>query len=183
MVPHPKYYIVLMALQIQFLESKGLINFKQNIKDNGIALCTNCHGPFDDTMNPGCVSWPEDLQYFIHFELRDRARRRCLSSTDPRARSVPTARQYREYQRAASHLGEDCSWGFYRRFHLTETVARTVAESLPTKQWSGVQLATLRRAIGVIRPGSRLMTFPNYRSCAICIAAIQTRRRSKIGSA
>lgn len=32
-------------------------------------------------------------------------------------------------------------------------------------------------------PGSRVRTFPNYRSCAICIAAIQTRTRSKRGSA
>lgn len=134
------------SFQYEFLQAQGLINFDVHSSQNGISLCPNCHAYYDNNADPGFVFWPEDLDFFIRFELRDRARRRRLPPGAQRQRRVPTAKQYQVYQEGT----EPQSWGTYYRVHLVDGNARHVTEATPTKEWGGSPIGALRRAIAVI---------------------------------
>ncbi|KAH8431475.1 uncharacterized protein LDX57_009138 [Aspergillus melleus] len=128
------------------LQAKGLINFDVTSTQNAMALCPVCHRLYDDGWDPGFTFWPVDLDFFIRFELRDRARRRRLPPTEQRQRRVPTARQYQFHQKGTDKEG----WGMYQRVYLNDSKLSMFIKDEPTKAWSGSPMAALRRAIGAI---------------------------------
>ncbi|KKZ67362.1 hypothetical protein EMCG_01090 [[Emmonsia] crescens] len=54
----------------------NIINFDLTSVENRIALCPTCHAEFDQTADPGFVSLPMDLQYFIDVELDERQKKK-----------------------------------------------------------------------------------------------------------
>lgn len=101
--------------------------------ENGVALCANCHIDYDDHCDPRLIFYPCDIQFFIKFELRDRARRQV----DGSRRKVPTAQQYMQWCGLYSRIFFD--WLGRDKTHAEEPV-----------EWTGAPLAALRRVFGIM---------------------------------
>ncbi|RDW63049.1 uncharacterized protein DSM5745_10160 [Aspergillus mulundensis] len=127
---------------VPILEAEGLINFGLRSPLNAVPLCATCHRVFDNMTDPQVTFYPADLDFFIRFELRDRARRRKLPG--PSKRRVPTARQY------IQHSGG----GLYRRvFFRWNRVDRRdgwVPPGPDPAPWKGSPIAVIRRATAVL---------------------------------
>ncbi|KAK0928248.1 hypothetical protein LTR29_017464 [Friedmanniomyces endolithicus] len=54
----------------------GFLHHRRSDYTNGVLLCSSCHTAFDDPYDPGLVFFPEDLQWFLDYEERERAGRR-----------------------------------------------------------------------------------------------------------
>lgn len=78
---------------------------------NGIALCQPCHVQYDKA-DPDFVLLPEDLDYFIRFELSDREKK------DRRSRAVPTAAYYKDYQISQGKVSPSDIGALYRPVFL-----------------------------------------------------------------
>lgn len=100
---------------------------------NGVALCASCHIRYDDQSDPRLVFYPQDLDFFIFFELRDRACR----SKDGSLWRVSTAAQYAKrgalYTRIVS-----------RRKGQEKEVVKEPA------RWGGAPLGVLKRAFDIM---------------------------------
>ncbi|KAJ5103412.1 hypothetical protein N7532_003941, partial [Penicillium argentinense] len=79
--------------KIEHWHAMGMINFSLTSPENDIPFCPNCYVQFDCYQDSGLIIVPVDLQYFINFELKDKAER--LESGRPR--QVPTSAQYRDH--------------------------------------------------------------------------------------
>ncbi|KAL4904775.1 hypothetical protein BDW74DRAFT_21863 [Aspergillus multicolor] len=93
--------------------------------------------------HPKVTFYPADLDFFIRFELRGRARRQKLPSTVPSTQRVPTAKQYIQRR------------GLYRRvffrYNRTDREVGWVPEGTPNPApWRGSPIASLRRAMAVL---------------------------------
>ncbi|OJJ50364.1 hypothetical protein ASPZODRAFT_13448 [Penicilliopsis zonata CBS 506.65] len=134
---------------IELLDERGLMNFHLRSKMNAVALCRNCHYKFDEASDPGLVFFPADLDYFIEFELQDRARRQRLrdKGRSPRRRA-PTDKDYRQHQVEHGQITADADGGLYRIIYLETGISGTQAAI--TKSWNGAPMATLRRGIACL---------------------------------
>jgi len=140
----------------------GLIDFqeKQN-PQNAIALCGTCHTNFDHIYNPSFFFLPTDLKYFLNYERQDRKRRRKLgrrTGTIP-GRMCPTAQTYQDHQRRQGVEGAGLG-GLYTRIvindFLPEYPGRAPFQPGPseygaTKPWTGSPMASLQRAVLMLR--------------------------------
>ncbi|KAL5339383.1 hypothetical protein BJX70DRAFT_397833 [Aspergillus crustosus] len=78
---------------------RNLINYRLTSKTNNIIhLCPNCHHKLINPHNLWATFYPQNLEYFIRFKLRDRARRqrhaRGEAESSSPFRRVPTAADY-----------------------------------------------------------------------------------------
>lgn len=152
----------LTSSQFQDALTDGLIDFqeKQN-PQNAIALCGTCHTNFDHVYKPSFFFLPTDLNYFLNYERQDRKRRRKLgrrTGTIP-ARICPTAQTYQNHQ---IHQGVEGAWlgGLYTRIvtydFLPQYPGRAPFQPGPseygaTKSWTGSPMASLQRAVLMLR--------------------------------
>ncbi|PQE16465.1 dienelactone hydrolase family protein [Rutstroemia sp. NJR-2017a WRK4] len=139
----------------------GLIDFqeKQN-PQNAIALCGTCHTNFDHVYNPSFFFLPTDLNYFINYERQDQKRRRKLgrrTGTIP-ARMCPTAQTYQDQ----IHQGVEGAelGGLYIRIAINDFLPQYPrrapfqpgpSEYGATKPWTGSPMASLQRAVLMLR--------------------------------
>ncbi|KAI9933633.1 hypothetical protein ASPWEDRAFT_174794 [Aspergillus wentii DTO 134E9] len=133
---------------INELTARGLIDFDLKSKQNTVGLCPNCHGWFDNAMDPGFCFLPADLDFFIRFELKDRAKRRAArvnDSPDP-GRKVPNARQYQRYQERVGDIEVGGTGGLYDLLYLLKNQPRVTQP----RAWNGHPLASIRRAFGLL---------------------------------
>ncbi|KAF4627551.1 hypothetical protein G7Y89_g10607 [Cudoniella acicularis] len=140
----------------------GLIDFqeKQN-PQNAIALCGTCHTNFDHVYNPSFFFLPTDLNYFLNYERQDRKRRRKLgrrTGTIP-ARMCPTAQTYQDHQRHQEVEGAGLG-GLYTRIVINDFLPQYPgrapfqpgpSEYGATKSWTGSPMASLQRAVLMLR--------------------------------
>jgi hypothetical protein len=140
----------------------GLIDFqeKQN-PQNAIALCGTCHTNFDHVYNPSFFFLPTDLKYFLNYERQDRKRRRELgrrTGTIP-GRICPTAQTYQDHQRNQGVEGTGLG-GLYTRIVINDflpqypgraTFQPGPSEYGATKSWTGSPMASLQRAVLMLR--------------------------------
>lgn len=140
----------------------GLIDFqeKQN-PQNAIALCGTCHTNFDHVYNPSFFFLPTDLNYFINYERQDRKRRRRLgrrTGTIP-ARMCPTAQTYQDHQIHQGVEGAEVG-GLYTRIVINDFLPQYpgrapfhpgLSEYGATKSWTGSPMASLQRAVLMLR--------------------------------
>ncbi|KAH9205433.1 hypothetical protein DL95DRAFT_470587 [Leptodontidium sp. 2 PMI_412] len=140
----------------------GLIDFqeKQN-PQNAIALCGTCHTNFDHVYNPSFFFLPTDLHYFLNYERQDRRRRRKLGRRTGiiPARMCPTAQTYQDHQRNQGVEGAELG-GLYTRIVLNDFLPQYPgrapfqpgpSEYGPTKSWTGSPMASLQRAVLMLR--------------------------------
>lgn len=119
-------------------------------------MCPLCHCYFDQSLDPGFVFLPTDLQFFIEFELNDRDQRKL---GDGRCRQVPSAEDYRTYQLKKGEIDVESVGGLYRPIFLQTYffgghVSPEQIQILSTpKPWHGAPIATLRRGILVLGGG------------------------------
>lgn len=123
-----------LSMKIPILEKRGLINFKLRSQSNGIGLCPICHYKYDDHRDPKVTFYPTDIEFFIRFELRDRARREKDGSSQ---RITPTAAQYVRQS------------GLYNRIQL-DWQGSDEAKVLEPAAWNGAPLAALHRTFGML---------------------------------
>ncbi|KAJ5033155.1 uncharacterized protein L3040_008812 [Drepanopeziza brunnea f. sp. 'multigermtubi'] len=140
----------------------GLIDFheKQN-PQNAIALCGTCHTNFDHFYNPSFFFLPTDLEYFLNYERQDRKRRRRLgrrTGTIP-ARICPTAQTYQDHQINQGIEGAEVG-GLYTRIVMNDFLPQYpgrapfqpgLSEYGATKSWPGSPMASLQRAVVMLR--------------------------------
>ncbi|KAJ5773747.1 hypothetical protein N7457_008643 [Penicillium paradoxum] len=143
-------------IQIPLWEQAGLFTFNYKNTQNTIPLCGSCHIEFDMSLDPGYVFFPTDIQYFIDFERRDRARREQIA-TDTAvpllalSRQVPTSADYKQHGIDSNQISPTAIGGLYNRVFLKQFlhngqipgIERTF--STP-KEWHGAPLASIRRA-------------------------------------
>lgn len=148
--------------QFQDALADSLIDFqeKQN-PQNAIALCGTCHTNFDHVYNPSFFFLPTDLDYFLNYERQDRKRRRKLgrrTGTIP-ARMCPTAQTYQDHQRHQGVEGAGVG-GLYTRIVLKDFLPQYpgrasfqpgLSEYGATKSWTGSPMASLQRAVPMLR--------------------------------
>jgi hypothetical protein len=152
----------LTSSQFQDALTDGLIDFqeKQN-PQNAIALCGTCHTNFDHVYNPSFFFLPTDLDYFLNYERQDRKRRRKLgrrTGTIP-ARMCPTAQTYQDHQRHQGVEGAGVG-GLYTRIVVKDFLPQYpgrapfqpgLSEYGATKSWTGSPMASLQRAVLMLR--------------------------------
>lgn len=109
-------------------------------------LCPTCHGLFDRNRDPGFVFIPEDLDYFIDWERRDREMRQEAYSSTGRVlpRRVPSAEVYLQHHLDQNRVQQPANGGLYRAFFLTYDIPR------PPKIWHGDPMASIRRGIAIL---------------------------------
>lgn len=100
---------------------------------NGVGLCASCHLRYDDQSDPRLVFYPQDIDFFILFELRDRARR----SKDGSLRTVPTAAQYATRGALYTRI-------VFKRKGQDKAVVKDPA------RWDGAPLGALKRAFDIM---------------------------------
>ncbi|PWY84779.1 hypothetical protein BO70DRAFT_289705, partial [Aspergillus heteromorphus CBS 117.55] len=115
---------------------------------NSVGLCGTRHRLYDDAQDPRVVFMPEDLEFFIRFEVRDRARRR-EAGLPVSARNVPSAETFRAYQVSQGRISGEAVGGMYDRYILEERWANQLRIT-QTAEWHGDPMAAIRRAILVI---------------------------------
>ncbi|ESZ90637.1 hypothetical protein SBOR_8971 [Sclerotinia borealis F-4128] len=128
---------------------------------NAIALCGTCHTNFDHVYNPSFFFLPTDLNYFLNFERQDRKRCRKLghrTGTTP-ARMYPTAQTYQNHQENQGVEGARLG-GLYTRIVISDFLPQYpgrapfqpgVSEYGATKSWTGSPMASLQRAVLMLR--------------------------------
>lgn len=113
------------------------------------SLCQFCHFQYDKA-DPGLVLLPEDLNYFIQFELNDREKK------DRQSRTVPTAADYKEYQISQGKVSAKDIGGLYRPVflkdyalggQLTDDHVEMLSEPRP---WYGDPIGAICRSILVL---------------------------------
>lgn len=116
---------------------------------NGITLCQFCHFQYDK-VDPGLVLLPEDLDYFIQFELNERGKKGRQS------RVVPTAEDYKDYQISQGKVSAKDIGGLYRPVfledyalggQLTDDYVEMLSEPRP---WHGDPMGAICRSILVL---------------------------------
>lgn len=144
-----------------------MVNFDLTEPDNGILLCSRCHNTFDNTLDPGLIIIPSDLQHFIDHEKED-FEKRCDQAKKgiDQPRSFPSRETYYEHQKKQGILSEDAEFGLYTCIWLKlqpglpnewQQLASLSAEAnaQPFAQpWHGAPMAMIRRAfvaLGSIR--------------------------------
>lgn len=100
---------------------------------NGVGLCASCHVRYDDQSDPKLIFYPNDIEFFIFFELRDRARR----SKDGSLRRVPTAAQYAKRGALYTRI-------VFRRKGQDKAIVKDPA------RWDGAPLGALKRAFDIM---------------------------------
>lgn len=130
----------------------GLVTSKLTSSSNGIALCPTCHARFDNLNDPGYLFYPEDLDFFIEFELHDQ----LLREESPRPRNVPTAKEYKLQQIRQGKVSADDIGGLYQPVFLDNFL---VGGKLPNdilsdltapEPWHGNPILTFRKAFLVL---------------------------------
>ena len=126
-----------------------------------MSLCLSCR---DKLISPGyfLLFTPADLDFFIDFELRDRARRLSLSSPhdDParRSRRVPTASEYAAHcvSQGYEPVSSVANGGAYRVILLHEAgrhyFPRDGQDLEAVKTWHGAPMAAM---VCALRAGFR----------------------------
>ncbi|KAK0263127.1 hypothetical protein LTR35_017607 [Friedmanniomyces endolithicus] len=122
----------------------GFLHHRRSDCTNGVLLCSSCHTAFDDPYDPGLVFFPEDLQWFLDYEERERAGRRQHRTLGvPLRKRKPSADEYVE------HNG-----GKYNVYTMTTFMGpeapRKPGVDVPVKVWKGAPMASLRRAFMVL---------------------------------
>ncbi|KAH8650281.1 hypothetical protein BGZ60DRAFT_194917 [Tricladium varicosporioides] len=140
----------------------GLIDFQEKQSpQNAIALCGTCHTNFDHIYNPSFFFLSTDLNYFLNYERQDRKRRRKLgrrTGTIP-GLMCPTAQTYQDHQ---SHQGVEGAGlgGLYTRIIINDFLPQYPgrapfqpgpSEYGATKSWTGSPMASLQRAVLMLR--------------------------------
>lgn len=139
-------------VQKEVWEHCKLISFSYSSSANSIPLCPSCHAQFDNAADPGFVFFPEDLTFFIEYELRDRQRRQ--GSGGPRR--TPSASEYKDHQVRERKLSSTEAGGLYRRIYLKNYInggvlPLNVLEVFATdKVWHGDPIASIRRAVAIL---------------------------------
>lgn len=135
------------------LVQQNLLCFDLRGVQNGVALCPICHVMFDRSVDPAFVFFPNDLQFFIDWELRDRSKRRECDGSMPR--SVPTARDYLSHQVQCNLISAESPGGLYKRVFLQNYLHSgrgfqanvEFADPIP---WHGAPFAALKRAFAIL---------------------------------
>ncbi|KAJ5608774.1 hypothetical protein N7528_009341 [Penicillium herquei] len=108
---------------------------------------------YDNFAYPDFTLLPTDIQYFIDFEIGDRARRQA--TVPPTPRRLPTAADYYQHQKEQNLIPNDGTSGLYRRvWFLPGFSPRRGA--LGPKTWHGQPANTLRHMF-------HLMGCPQFR--------------------
>ena len=149
-------------MQFQQALADGLIDFQEKQSpQNAIALCGTCHKNYDHVYNPSFFFLPTNLQYFLNYEQQDRKLRRRLgrrTGTIP-ARMCPTAETYQAHQ-VHEGIEEAKSGGLYTRIVMHDFLPQYPgrppfhpgpSEYGATKSWTGSPMASLHRAILMLR--------------------------------
>ena len=152
----------LTSSQFQNALTDGLIDFQETQNpQNAIALCGTCHTNFDHVYNPAFFFLPTDLDYFLNYERQDRKRRRKLgrrTGTVP-ARMCPTAQAYQDHQIHKRVEGAELG-GLYTRIVINDFLPQYPgrapfqpgpSEYGATKSWTGSPMASLQRAVLMLR--------------------------------
>ena len=122
--------------------------------ENAIRLCSRCHDNYDDLQCPGMTFFPQDLNFFIDFEIDDYDRRveKASSNGSTRRRKCPTRAEYLAAQIKKGAVPKDAIGGLYDRYYLYDYLARrgpgpTVELETPApRQWHGSPIAAICRA-------------------------------------
>ncbi|KUM56278.1 hypothetical protein ACN42_g10940 [Penicillium freii] len=147
-------------IQIPVWEQAGLFIFNYKNTQNAIPLCGSCHTEFDMSLDPGYVFFPTDIQYFIDFERRDRARREQIA-TDPAvpisalSRQVPTSADYRQHEIDSNQISPTAIGGRYNRVFLKQFLHNGLIPGIEKtfstpKEWHGAPLASIRRTFAAL---------------------------------
>jgi hypothetical protein len=150
------------CFQFQEALADGLIDFreKQSLQ-NAIALCGTCHMNFDHVYKPAFFFLPTDLKYFLNYERQDQKRRRTIgrrTGTIP-ARICPTAQTYQDHQMNNGIQGAELG-GLYTRIMVHDFLPQYpgrvsfrpgLSEYGGTKSWTGSPMASLQRAVLMLR--------------------------------
>ncbi|PYI06724.1 hypothetical protein BO78DRAFT_109942 [Aspergillus sclerotiicarbonarius CBS 121057] len=163
--PQICHVIVQEDRQVNVWAELGLIGFSINSDINAIPLCAACHDQFDCVLDPGLIIVPTDLQYFINFELKDRAHRRAQSALGVVCkRSVPTSEMYKKHQINRNVIGPSAIGGqylpvFLKRYLLPGVPLDLTQHLSKPKEWHGEPSACLRRCFLVLG-SARLAKLP-----------------------
>lgn len=117
---------------------------------NALRLCPLCHSTFGDMLNPGWVFFPEDLDFFIDFELSDRRAREA----SPRPRLVPDSISYLNHPKEIGALPPSAEYPTYARYALGPEQWPLAEYVTGEKVWDGHPLAAIRmawRVLGAVR--------------------------------
>lgn len=141
---------------MEYLKDLNIINYGLTTPANGIALCDLCYYHYNLNHDPGLAIVPDDLQYFINFELQDYERRRRAALAGAQlTRTCPTLCDYLEHSMKLGKVSPTEIGGLYRRVVL-KPFQPMIPLSLFTepKPWHGAPLAIIRRAftaLGTVR--------------------------------
>jgi hypothetical protein len=112
------------------------------------------------SLDPGYVFFPTDIQYFIDFERRDRARREQLATDtavpiSSLSRHVPTSADYKQHEIDSNLISPTAIGGRYSRVFLKQFLHSGeipgIEEKYSTaKEWHGAPLASIRRAFAAL---------------------------------
>jgi hypothetical protein len=112
------------------------------------------------SLDPGYVFFPTDIQYFIDFERRDRARREEFArdtgtSISSFIRQVPTSDDYKQHQVNNNIISPTAIGGRYSRLFLKQylhggELPGAEAFFSTAKEWHGAPLASFRRAFAAL---------------------------------
>ncbi|KAJ5359985.1 hypothetical protein N7517_009176, partial [Penicillium concentricum] len=146
--------------QIPVWEQAGLFIFNYKNTQNTIPLCGSCHNEFDMSLDPGYVFVPTDIQYFIDFERRDRARREQIATDtavplSALSRQVPTSADYKQHEIDSNQISPTAIGGRYNRVFLKQFLHNGqipgIEKTFSTpKEWHGAPLASIRRAFAAL---------------------------------
>ncbi|KAL4776583.1 hypothetical protein BDW60DRAFT_203611 [Aspergillus nidulans var. acristatus] len=130
---HCTHVIIAADRSIQTLTERGLINFDLKSSMNSVTLCASCQLRYNNHCDPRLNFYPEDINFFIAFELCDRVRR----ARNGFPRTVPTATQYTKRS------------GLYKGIVFRRKGQGTAVATEPAC-WHGALLAAFRRAFGIM---------------------------------
>ncbi|PWY91285.1 hypothetical protein BO70DRAFT_89659 [Aspergillus heteromorphus CBS 117.55] len=157
--PHACHVIGQEDRQASLWQDLGLMNFALGSEANAIPLCAQCHGHYDNALDPHLLIMPTDLNFFVEYELEDSERRRVAAGTGDTKRRVPSAEMYRQHLINKGDIGADSIGGLYIPVFLKQymfvgvdpSLARTMLHTFTVpKSWHGPPVAMLRRALLVL---------------------------------
>ncbi|KAL4905494.1 hypothetical protein BDW74DRAFT_152714 [Aspergillus multicolor] len=85
---------------ISLLQDLNVLRETFQPAQNTVTLCANCHDEFINPIDPGLISYPSNLDFFIQFELYIRSQEKRVQLNPGQAllkQRVPSAGQYASY--------------------------------------------------------------------------------------
>ncbi|KAL4901208.1 hypothetical protein BDW74DRAFT_182063 [Aspergillus multicolor] len=115
-----------------------------------IPLCPNCYVQLFNNTDPGVIIIPDDLDYFIDFEIK--WQEDCKAGAIVIPRRGPDAAEYREHQIQTGRIKEDAIGGLYRPVHLEVSLSRfgRIPEFYAARPWDGEPAAALKVAFAAL---------------------------------